>query len=140
MRRNAYSSENLLRAVSGGGISAATLTYDPLMRLYEDKGNASGAATRFAYDGTDMLAEYDQSNALQKRTVFGDGEDAPLVQLDAAGTRTWLTADERGSIIAQADDSGAVTTSREAPPNNLLSYSHAVVIRFALLETQEMDR
>ena len=32
-----------------------------------------------------------------------------IVQYDASGTRSWLTADERGSIVALADDSGNVT-------------------------------
>ena len=37
-----YSSENLLRAASGGGVPAVTLSYDPAMRLYEDKFNTNG--------------------------------------------------------------------------------------------------
>ena len=76
------------------------------MRLYSVTGTST---SRFAYDGANAIAEYDGSNALQQRTVFGPGVDEPIVQYDSAGTRSWLTADERGSIVALADDSGNVT-------------------------------
>jgi RHS repeat-associated protein len=100
-----YSSENLLLT----GPSAASLVYDPLLRLYQD--SATGfAATRFQYDGQHMAAEYDSSGTLQKRYVFGPGADEALVEYDRSGSafvRAWLYADERGSIIARGDDTGA---------------------------------
>ena len=48
-----YSNENLLSSSSGSAY--ATLHYDAAMRLYQI---ASAATTRFAYDGTDAIAEY----------------------------------------------------------------------------------
>ncbi len=103
-----YSSQNLLRAASGAGVPAVTLTYDPLMRLHDVIGNTSGAGTRFAYDGINMIAEYDAGNALQNRYVFGPGIDEPLVEYAGTGTsnRRFLHADERGSIVAATDSSG----------------------------------
>jgi RHS repeat-associated protein len=103
----AYSSENLLLTSSGG--TAATLGYDPALRLYQLTG---AATTRFAYDGLAMIAEYDGANALQRRFVFGPAVDEPLVQYEGSGTtnRSWLHADERGGIIAISDGSGVVTT------------------------------
>lgn len=100
-----YSSENLLTGASGG----VTLGYDPQMRLYQVAG---GTTTRFAYDGLAMIAEYDGSNALQRRFVHGPGIDEPLVKYEGSGTsnRNWLHADERGSIIALSDGSGSVST------------------------------
>lgn len=94
-----YSSENLLTSASGG----VTLGYDPLLRLYQVAGTAT---TRFAYDGSNAIAEYNGSNALQDRYVFGLGVDEPIVQYDSSGNRTWLQADERGSLIALSDGSG----------------------------------
>jgi hypothetical protein len=41
-----------------GGI---TLSYDPAMRLYQTAGGTPGT-TRFAYDGTDLIAEYAEYN------------------------------------------------------------------------------
>ena len=41
--------------------------------------------------------------------MLGPGIDEPLVHNYASGARRWLSADERGSIIAFSDNSGAVT-------------------------------
>lgn len=97
-----YSSENLLLT----GPSSAALSYDPLMRLY----GATGSATEFyAYDGTDRIAEYNGSGTMLRRYVFGPGTDEPLVWYEGSGTsdRRWLHADERGSIVAVTNGSGA---------------------------------
>src|SRR5947209_98809 len=76
-----YSSENLMPSASGG----VTLGYDPGMRLYQVAG---AATTRFAYDGLNPIADYDASNALQHRYVFGPGIDQPILQYDGTGTTT----------------------------------------------------
>ncbi len=98
-----YSSENLLTGASGG----VTLSYDPGMRLYQ---TAGAATTRFGYDGTQLIAEYNASNAMQRRFVHGPGVDEPIVQYEGSGTsdRRFLHSDERGSIVAQSDSSGSV--------------------------------
>jgi RHS repeat-associated protein len=98
-----YSSENLLTSASGG----VTLAYDPQNRLQQIAG---ASTTRFAYDGTNAIAEYDAGNALQRRYVFGPGVDNPVVQYEGAGTtdRRFMSADERGSIISLTDSSGAL--------------------------------
>jgi RHS repeat-associated protein len=96
-----YSSENLLLT----GPNSSTLNYDPLMRLGEV---SSAATTRFAYDGLNRIAEYDGSNNLLRRYVHGPGIDEPIVWYEGSGTtnRRFLSADERGSIIAVTDSSG----------------------------------
>jgi RHS repeat-associated protein len=98
-----YSSENLLTSASGG----VTLGYDPAMRLYQVAG---AATTRFAYDGVNAIAEYDGSNALQRRYVFGPGTDQPIVWYEGTGTfdRRFMSSDERGSIISLTDSSGTL--------------------------------
>ncbi|MDQ3520086.1 MAG: polymorphic toxin-type HINT domain-containing protein [Gemmatimonadota bacterium] len=98
-----YSSENLLTSASGG----MTLAYDPQMRLYQVAG---ASTTRFAYDGLDIIAEYDGSNALQRRFVHGPRADEPLVQYEGSGTgdRRFLHTDERRSIVAVSDGNGAM--------------------------------
>ena len=68
------------------------------------------ATTRFAYDGVDLIAEYNGSNAMLKRYVHGPGDDEPVVWYEGSGTsdRRWLQTDERGSVIAVTNGSGAV--------------------------------
>ena len=99
----AYSSENLLTSVSG----SIALAYDPAMRLYQTSGGAPGTI-RFSYDGVDLIAEYNSSNALLRRYVHGPGSDEPLVWYEGSGTtdRRFLHADERGSVVAVTNSSG----------------------------------
>jgi hypothetical protein len=101
----AYSSENLLTSATIGGTSS-TLDYDALLRLRQVAGSAT---TRFAYDGLDMIAEYDATDVLQRRYVHGPGADEPIVWYEGADltNRRWLHADERGSIVAVSDAAGA---------------------------------
>jgi len=99
----AYSSENLLTSATGG----IALAYDPAMRLYQISGGTPGT-TRFGYDGTDLIAEYNGSNALLRRYVHGPGTDEPLVWYEGSGTtdRRFLHADERGSVVAVTNSAG----------------------------------
>jgi RHS repeat-associated protein len=102
----AYSSENML--LSASGATTASLGYDPGLRLSQISGG--GITTRFQYDGLDLIAEYDGSDLLLRRYVFGPNVDEPLVQYEGTGTsdRRFLSADERGSIVAVTDSSGAL--------------------------------
>lgn len=70
----------------------------------------SGATTRFVYDALDRIAEYDGSNALQRRYVHGPAVDEPIVWYEGSGTtdRRFLSSDERGSIVPVTDGSGTV--------------------------------
>ena len=97
-----YSVENMLKSGPGG----VTLDYDPSGRLNRTVGSSE---TRFAYDGPNLIAEYNSSNSLLRRYVHGPGADEPLVWYEGSGTsdRRWLQADERGSIVAVSDGSGA---------------------------------
>lgn len=98
-----YSSENRLTSAPGG----VSLSYDPMGRLSQT--SSSSGATRFAYDGDRLVAEYDASDQLLRRYVHGAAADEPLVWYEGSGTATrrWLHADERGSIIAISDANGA---------------------------------
>jgi RHS repeat-associated protein len=100
-----YSSENLLTSAPG-----ATLGYDPFLRLYQVAGSTT---TRFAYDGLNIVADYDGAGVLQHRYVFGPGIDQPIVEYAGSGTtaRTFLSADERGSIIARSGSTGALAAA-----------------------------
>lgn len=93
-----YDVEN--RLVKAEGTLNASLTYDPLGRLWAT--TSSGVTTQFLYDGDDIIAEYDGTGALIKRYVHGIGDDTPLLWIEGSGftdVRT-LLADPRGSIVA----------------------------------------
>ena len=111
-----YSSENLLTSASGG----ITLAYDPMLRLYETAGGSFGT-TRFAYDGTDLIAEYNGWNAVLRRYVHGPGSDEILVWYEGSGTsdRRFLHADERGSIIAASNSSGTLLWTNAYDENGI---------------------
>ena len=83
-----------------------SFNYDALDRLASM--STGSPVTNYVSDGSNIIAEYDGSNVLQKRYAF-DGSGSPLVAYDAAGNRTWMLADERGSVVALANDSGAMT-------------------------------
>ncbi|MGH8222599.1 MAG: RHS repeat-associated core domain-containing protein [Woeseiaceae bacterium] len=101
-----YDLENRLRSAVAGSTTIG-LSYDPLGLLNAVSSN--GATTEFLYDGLDLVAEYDSSGAVLRRYVHGAGVDEPLVWYEGSGTtdRRYLHADERGSIVAISDNSGA---------------------------------
>ena len=108
VRSFTYSSENLLVAATVDG-QGRTLAYDPLMRL--SFGSAHGGFT-FVHDpaaGPHMVQSYSPLHG-EHKYAFGPRADEPLLRYGAGTTgRTFLHADERGSIVAHSDDSGAAT-------------------------------
>jgi RHS repeat-associated protein len=101
-----YDAENRLVSSSAG----ATLSYDPLGRLYETSSPSTGS-TRFLYDGQDLVAEYSSSGTLLRRYVHGDGADTPQVWYEGSSVSSprYLYADPLGSVTAVTDASGNVT-------------------------------
>jgi RHS repeat-associated protein len=67
---------------------------------------------KYQYDNSDLIAEYNNSNALLRRYVHGPGVDEPIVWYEGSGTtnRRFLMADERGSIVSVTDSAGVVIT------------------------------
>jgi len=58
----------------------------------------------------DMIAEYNGANQMMRRYVHGPGVDNPLVWYEGGGTgdRRYLHTDERGSVTAVSNGSGAL--------------------------------
>jgi len=100
-----YSAENHLLTGPGG----VSLVYDPLGRLSQE--NSSSTSANMLYDNSEMVGEYDSAGVLQKRYIYGASSLEPLLELDRSGSSfvdVWLHGDERGSVIAESDDTGAV--------------------------------
>ncbi len=104
---DSYTYDHDNKLIASNGVS---LDYDPAGRLHQI--SDSSLTTRYLYDGHDILAEYDGSGTLLNRYIHGSALDEPLVWYEGATTsiRKHLLADERGSIIGIADNSGAVTS------------------------------
>jgi hypothetical protein len=68
------------------GMGTTSLSYDPFGRLMNV---TASAATNFAYDGLNMIAEYNGSS-LSDRYVFGTNMDEPIVAYDASGNRSTI--------------------------------------------------
>jgi RHS repeat-associated protein len=97
-----YTVDNQLATSPGSNYA-----YDPLGRLFHE----SAANSAMLYDGSNMVLERDASSgAIRRRYVFGSGTDDPIVWYEGTGVsdRRWLHADERGSIVAITNGSGAV--------------------------------
>jgi len=99
-----YDSEN--RLVKAEGVMNATLSYDPLGRLWEVTSAQTGT-TRFFYDGDRLISETDGAGNLLRAYAHGAGSDTPLVWWEltpgASPVRRFLHADHQGSIIAVSD-------------------------------------
>ena len=104
-----YDIEN--RLVGASGAKIATLKYDPIGRLYETTGGAAGL-TRFAYEGDNLLVEFNGSGSMVRRYVHGtDAGDDPVVWFEGAGftnaEQRLLRPDYQGSIAVVADATSA---------------------------------
>ena len=99
-----YDTNNTLFQASNG----STQQYDAAGRLYSV---GSSGATRFLYDGSMAIAEYNSSGWVNRRFVPGIGVDEPLVWYEGAGTSTryGLTTDRMGSVTGITTDAGALS-------------------------------
>ena len=99
-----YDLENHLTAASG--TYNASLSYDPLGRLYQT--TSGSATTTFIYDDDRIAIEYDGSGNLLRRYAYGQTGDNPLVWYEGAtvgqSNRRYLHSDHEGSIVAVTDD------------------------------------
>lgn len=100
---NNYSHDQANRLTGMPGL--VNLSYDPSGRLFQ-----AGAATKFLYDGSNIIAEYaDDEETVLRKYVHGPVVGQPLVWLEGAdaSTRRWLITDQLGSIVAVTNDIGA---------------------------------
>ncbi len=111
----AFDADNKLKTAAKTGYSAA-LTYDAEGRLRRT--TLAGTITDLAYDGVDLVAEYDGAGTLLRRYVHGPGVDEPLVWYEGSTTanKSWLYADHLGSIIGTANSAGTSTAIHSYGP------------------------
>jgi RHS repeat-associated protein len=114
-----YDLENRLTGASG--TYNASLTYDPLGRLYQT--TSGSATTAFLYDGDRIAIEYDGSGNLLRRYAYGLSGDNPIVWYERSGVgqsnRCYLHSDHEGSIIAVTDGYGGTLAVNQYDPYGL---------------------
>ena len=78
------------------------------------------------------MGEYSSTGALVRRYIPGPGLDEPLMTYDGTGatTKTWLYGDERGSITAAANASGALLAAYTYGPFGEPNVLTGVALRY----------
>ncbi len=121
------------------GATNATLSYDPLGRLWQVSGGAG--TTRFVYDGDRLVAEYNGAGSLLRRYVHGPGVDEPVVWYEGAGVgaanRRYTHTDHQGSVIAVSDAAGTVLGVNRYDPYGVPSAGN--IGRFAYTGQTRID-
>ncbi len=96
-----------------GSTTQASITYeyDAFGDRIEESDSGSAIATqvtRFAYDGQNIWADLNGSNALLTRRLFLNTVDSVTARISASGTVAWYLADRLGSVNVIVDATGAV--------------------------------
>jgi len=105
----AYDAENRLLTAdkTSGGTVHATYAYDPLGRRTKKSGTGV-TTTYFLNDGTDEIAEYDNTKTVTNRYIPGPAIDEPIaVENASTGAHEYFQTNRQGSVIAMSDDTGA---------------------------------
>jgi RHS repeat-associated protein len=73
-----------------------------------------GYSTRYVYDGSQVIAEYDGNNNLLRKYIYGPGIDQPVCMIDVADSKTYYYHyDALGSVVALSDSSGSTVETYE---------------------------
>jgi RHS repeat-associated protein len=108
----AYDSENRLVAANTPQ-HAAGYTYDPFGRRTSK--TVDGMTTSFLHDGDRVIAEYDGSQTLVRRYVYGVGIDEPI-RMTTTTSSYYYSFEALGSVIALSDAGGSVAETYAYSP------------------------
>jgi len=107
--RYEYDRFNRLTQVTLPDGSACTYRYDAFGRRIEK--NVGGTLTRYAYDGLDIVCEYDGDNVCVARYTHGPGIDEPVIMTRDGKPHTYQ-ADHLGTILALCNPADGVASER----------------------------
>jgi RHS repeat-associated protein len=99
-----YDYENRLIRVQYSGMDAQ-YKYDPLGRRIEK--NVNGEITKYVYDGDNLIAEYDGTDAVKSKYLFSLDIDDPL-SVEQSGTVYYYHKDGLGSVTGLTNASGNI--------------------------------
>jgi RHS repeat-associated protein len=107
-----YDSENRLTSATTAS-HTASYGYDPFGRRISK--TVDGVTTKFLYDGDQIIAEYDGSDNMTAKYVYGAGIDEVLMGLTPQGSdpnkERYYHYDGLGSVTAITDSAGTVAES-----------------------------
>jgi len=108
-----YDCENRLIDVNENGSAVASYKYDYLGRRV--RRIVDGNTTKYCYDGGQVIAEYDGSDNLLRKFIYGPGIDEPICMIDVADNNAvyYYHFDGLGSVAALSDDGGQMTEKYE---------------------------
>lgn len=101
-----YDVEN--RLIGASGAQTATISYDPLGRIFQTGGGTAGTTT-FLYDGDALVARFNSSGTMLRRYAHGPGPDEPLLWLEGSdfSNPRYFHADWQGSIVSVSGSTGS---------------------------------
>jgi RHS repeat-associated protein len=105
-----YDCENRLIDVNDQSNNAvATYTYDYQGRRISK--TVSGTTTKYCYDGDQVIAEYDSSDNLLRKFIYGPGIDEPICMIDVPDNNSiyYYHFDGLGSVIALSNSNREIT-------------------------------
>jgi RHS repeat-associated protein len=101
-----YDYHNRLTGVTVGGTAVATYVYDALGRRIGFDDN--GTQTWTVYDSQNPYADFNGSDTLQERYLYGPAVDALLARTNSGGTTAWYLTDRLGTVRDIASSAGTV--------------------------------
>ncbi len=107
-----YDYENRLISATNGTINVS-YAYDALGRRIQK--DVDGVITKYLYDGDQVICEYDNSETLLRKFIYGPGIDEPIAFVGAglASARYYYHFDGLGSGTEITDSSGDVVEKYE---------------------------
>jgi RHS repeat-associated protein len=109
-----YDCENRLTDVNQNDVRIASYKYDysgrRVRKILYSGGSPSGTV-KYCYDGAHVIAEYDGSDNLLQKFVYGPGIDEPICMVDCTGANEviyYYHQDGLGSVVALSDSSANI--------------------------------
>jgi YD repeat-containing protein len=116
--------------------------YDAAGRRVEKKYDSS-VITKYVYDGDHCIAEYDVSNNLRRKYIYGPGVDEPISMIEAAGSYAgtyYYHFDALGSVVGLTNASGNTVEVYEYDVYGRLGASDASHPNRFMFTGREYDR
>ena len=90
----------------------ALYTYDSYGRRIhkdiKDAGDVLVSSTSYLYDGDQVITEYDETDTLLRKYIYGQGIDEPILIENTLGDRYYYHYDGLGSITELTDSAGSI--------------------------------